>query len=76
MRQIRAKMNRTFVYLTLLVMALAVVAGISGCGQTASSNEAQQMSSDVSGINTADQDLGTLDTDLNDSALADIENLL
>ena len=75
MRQ-KTKMNKTFVYLVLLVMALAVVAGVLGCGQATQKDEAQTLGSDIGDVETLDQDLGDLESDLNDSELAEIENLL
>jgi hypothetical protein len=75
MRQ-KTKMNKTFVYMAILILALVVVVGISGCGQVAQKDEAQTLGSDLSEIESLDQDLGNLETELNDSALTEIETLL
>ena len=71
------KMKNIFLYMTLLVLALVIVAGFAGCGQQAATgDEAQQMDSDLNEVDALNQDLGSLDAELNDSAIADIEDLL
>jgi hypothetical protein len=68
-------MNKTLIF-AILVAAVLLVASVTGCRQTATGDESQQMGSELSDVDNLDKDLGNIDSELNDSALADVENLL
>jgi len=67
-------MNKAIIFVALVV-AMLFVAGMAGCRQAAT-DDSQQMESNLSDLESLDKDLGSIDSEINDSGLADVENLL